>query len=555
MKSFAQLRVATRLSLGMAVILLLSFTAIGTALWRLSMVAEDTRTMMQEPLTKERYISDWYRVIHTAVRRTAAIAKSNDASLGKFFADDAAASTAFATDMQQKVEKLLTSDKEKQLFKAIGEQRSSYIAAREAVVKAKSDGNAEEAARQLDGSFMPAAKKYQELVQQLLDDQRKAIDATAADIEAAHGSSQRILLAIGAASLLAGIASALLLARSILSQLGGEPHHAAEIANSIAAGDLSVKVDTAPGDQSSLMHAMQSMRDQLADIVGRVRGGTDAIATASAQIAAGTLDLSSRTEQEASSLEETASSMEELTSTVKQNADHARDANELASSASQVASRGGEVVQQVVHTMDSINASARKIVDIIGVIDGIAFQTNILALNAAVEAARAGEQGRGFAVVATEVRALAQRSAAAAKEIKMLIGDSVEKAEAGSALVAQAGATMEEILDGVQKVTQIMAEITAASREQSAGIEQVNVAITQMDRVTQQNASLVEETASASAALKDQADALAQVVSVFRLAQAPLAVSLSAPQQARLNVVPATALELDGKKLRIERVA
>jgi methyl-accepting chemotaxis protein len=254
-------------------------------------------------------------------------------------------------------------------------------------------------------------------------------------------------------------------------------------------------------------------------IVGEVRQGTDTIATASGQIAAGNMDLSSRTEEQASSLEETAASMEELTSTVKQNADNARQANQLAVSASSVAVRGGSVVNQVVGTMGSINASSRKIVDIIGVIDGIAFQTNILALNAAVEAARAGEQGRGFAVVAAEVRNLAQRSAAAAKEIKTLIGDSVEKVEEGSKQVAEAGKTMDEIVDSVKRVTDIMAEIQAASQEQTQGIEQINQAITQMDQVTQQNAALVEEAAAAAQSLQEQASGLSQVVSVFKLGQ------------------------------------
>jgi methyl-accepting chemotaxis protein len=259
------------------------------------------------------------------------------------------------------------------------------------------------------------------------------------------------------------------------------------------------------------------MNDSLVRIVGEVRNGTDTIASASSQIAAGNLDLSGRTEQQASSLEETAASMEQLTATVKQNADNARQANQLAVTASGVALKGGSVVAEVVGTMGAINASSRKIVDIIGVIDGIAFQTNILALNAAVEAARAGEQGRGFAVVAAEVRNLAQRSAAAAKEIKTLIGDSVDKVEEGSKQVAQAGKTMDEIVDSVKRVTDIMAEITAASQEQSSGIEQVNQAITQMDQVTQQNAALVEEAAAAAASLQEQANNLSQAVSVFKL--------------------------------------
>ncbi|NMM27569.1 MAG: methyl-accepting chemotaxis protein [Glaciimonas sp.] len=308
-----------------------------------------------------------------------------------------------------------------------------------------------------------------------------------------------------------------LITRGLLRQLGGEPAYAASIVEKIAAGDLAATIELKPGDQSSLLFAMRSMRDHLATIVGNVRSGTDSIAAASSQIAAGNFDLSSRTEEQASTLEQTAASMEELTGTVKQNADNARQANQLAASASEVAVKGGAVVAQVVDTMHDINASARKIADIISVIDGIAFQTNILALNAAVEAARAGEQGRGFAVVATEVRSLAQRSASAAKEIKALIDDSAQKVNAGSTLVGQAGATMQEIVSSVKKVADIMAEITSASQEQSQGIEQVNQAVAQMDEVTQQNAALVEQAAAASEALQEQAAQLAQVVSAFKL--------------------------------------
>jgi methyl-accepting chemotaxis protein len=304
-----------------------------------------------------------------------------------------------------------------------------------------------------------------------------------------------------------------------MRRLGGEPDYATEIVTRIAAGDLSVRVETRSGDASSLLYAMKSMRDNLAKIVGDVRGATETISHASDEIAGGNLDLSSRTEQQASSLEETAASMEELTSTVRHNADNARQANLLAQTASSVAERGGAVVEQVVGTMQDIHAASGKIAEIIGVIDGIAFQTNILALNAAVEAARAGEQGCGFAVVATEVRSLAHRSAAAAKEIKALIENSVSSVSAGSRLVAQAGDTMREVVSSVQRVTDIMSEITAASTEQTQGIEQVNVAVVQMDQVTQQNAALVEEAAAAAEAMQDQAGRLAQAVSVFRTGQ------------------------------------
>jgi len=315
-----------------------------------------------------------------------------------------------------------------------------------------------------------------------------------------------LLLAIGVA-----------ITRGLLRQLGGEPGYASGIARRIAEGDLSIAISIKPNDTSSMLHGIRAMRDDLAKIVSEVRTGTDAIATASGQIAAGNNDLSARTEEQASSLEETAASMEELTSTVSQNADNARQANQLAASASAIALKGGAVVSQVVDTMASINDSSKKIVDIISVIDGIAFQTNILALNAAVEAARAGEQGRGFAVVAAEVRTLAQRSAAAAKEIKTLIGTSVDTVAIGNKLVADAGVTMDEVVASVRRVTDIMGEISEASNEQSAGIAQVNQAIAQMDAVTQQNAALVEEAAAAAESMQVQAARLSQVVGVFRL--------------------------------------
>ena len=306
----------------------------------------------------------------------------------------------------------------------------------------------------------------------------------------------------------------LLIARSVARPIT----HAVRIAETIAGGGLMshIPVDT-DNESGKLMQALKSMNDSLAQIVGNMRGSTGAIATASRQMAADNLDLSSRTEEQASSLEQTAASMEQLTARVKQNSENARQASDLAMSASNVAAKGGSVVSQVVETMDSINGSSRQIADIIGVIDGIAFQTNILALNAAVEAARAGEQGRGFAVVATEVRNLAQRSAQAAKEIKTLISDSVDKVEKGSAQVAQAGRTMEEIVDSIRRVTDIMTEITSAVQEQTAGIEQINQAVAQMDQVTQRNASLVEEAAWASASLQEQASGLAEMVGVFRL--------------------------------------
>ncbi|SPA40619.1 MCP: Methyl-accepting chemotaxis protein, chemotaxis sensory transducer [Cupriavidus taiwanensis] len=325
-----------------------------------------------------------------------------------------------------------------------------------------------------------------------------------------------------------------LLARALSRQLGGEPAYAAAIAARIAEGDFSQPVATRAGDKGSLVFAMQQMQQQLSRMVRDFKASAESIGSASREIAAGNNDLSQRTEQQAASLEQTASSMEELTSTVRQNADNARQASGLAANASDTALRGGEVVGRVVQTMDEINDASKKIVDIIGVIEGIAFQTNILALNAAVEAARAGEQGRGFAVVAGEVRSLAQRSANAAKEIKGLIGDTVERVDNGSALVGQAGKTMDEIVQAVKRVTDIMGEISAASAEQSSGIEQVNQAVAQMDEVTQQNAALVEEAAAAAGALEEQAGRLQSAVATFRLAAED-------ERSERFEVLPAAA--------------
>ena len=506
--------IGVRLGLGFAVILLFSMVITGISVWRLHDVAVATRTMMELPLAKERYISDWYAKIDSGVRRTTAIARSSDTTLGAYFAEEAKQSSVVSGELQKKIEALISSPEEKELFRLVSEQRKVYLDSRAQVSKLKADGQEAEAAQAFQGIFVPGSTKYLKVVNDMLQHQRASIDATAREIDEVAKTSRNLLLTLAVLALGFGVVCAWLLTTGIVRPL----RTAVEIARKVADGDLTAQIDASAKDETGqLLLALKDMNTSLLNIVSEVRSGTDSIATSSTQIAAGNQDLSSRTEEQAGSLEETASSMEELTSTVKQNADNARQANQLAASAAQVAVKGGEVVAQVVGTMESINSSSNKIVDIISVIDGIAFQTNILALNAAVEAARAGEQGRGFAVVASEVRNLAQRSASAAKEIKTLIGASVEQVNAGSMLVAQAGSTMNDIVDSVQRVSDIITEITAASSEQSVGIDEINRAIGQMDAVTQQNAALVEESAAAAESMQHQAHSLAQVVSVFKL--------------------------------------
>ncbi len=452
----------------------------------------------------------WYRVRRNAVDA----GTMNDPAIAKAKGEDALAIIKEAEGIWAQFTATVLTTEEAKLADTKMEQHIAYVASAERTFQLASAGDFEGARHNTTND---SAQKFSDLrgtVFSLLELQGNV----AAEEYASAQSDFNTMFMITSVAVGFGVLLAIIIGAMLIRAIVGPLNEAIAVADAVASGDLTSRIEAnSTNETGRLLHALKQMNDNLVDLVGKVRIGTDSITTASGEIAHGNSDLSQRTEEQASSLEETASSMEELTSTVKQNADNARQANQLAAGASEVAVKGGTVVGQVVETMSSINESSKKIVDIISVIDGIAFQTNILALNAAVEAARAGEQGRGFAVVATEVRTLAQRSAAAAKEIKELISDSVNKVEDGTRLVDEAGSTMDEIVSSVKRVTDIMAEISAASQEQSSGIEQVNQAITQMDSVTQQNAALVEEATAAAESMQDQAQTLTQAVTVFKL--------------------------------------
>ncbi|AVS72964.1 methyl-accepting chemotaxis protein [Paracidovorax cattleyae] len=513
---FQDLSIGKRLALafGLLTFFIVGMLAVGT--WRLQSVAQDTATMMNLPLAKERLISDWYRTIYSNVSRHALVARSSDTALAGRFTQENAAASRQSTEQQQQLARLISGPEEQALFDQAGVLRKQFVDARDAIYKAKAEGRSDDAQRILDTEFTPSGKGYLDALQALLDFQRKQINEAAASVQRNYESGRNALVLLGLLATAAAAALALGITRSVTRPL----HRAVSVAESVAGGDLTARsASTARDEMGQLLRALDAMATQLRDTVGQVRRGADGIALASSEIATGNLDLSSRTEEQASALQQTAASMEQMTATVRQNADNAAQADQLARSASDMAVRGGQVVGKVVTTMGGIHSASRKIVDIIGVIDSIAFQTNILALNAAVEAARAGEQGRGFAVVASEVRTLAQRSATAAKEIKALIDDSVTQVDAGNRLVEEAGTVIRDVVAGVRRVTDIVAEISAASQEQTSGLEQVNRAIAQMDQVTQQNAALVEEAAAATGSLESQASHLVQAVAVFRLAE------------------------------------
>nr|WP_314623472.1 methyl-accepting chemotaxis protein [uncultured Noviherbaspirillum sp.] len=545
--NITNVKIGARLGMAFAAVLTLTCGMTGVGIWELSRVAEAKNEMKQAAL-KQALADKWLEGIATNSVRTLAKAKSNDAADQQYFESEMKAVSKRVTEISKQLEPMIASEKGKQLFAGVTASRKNYTEIRDAIFVLKSGGDANEAELKngIESKMMPAMNAYVASVQKVADYQESLFIDANARIDDVYAEARTLLVALGLAALAMGAALAWALSRSITRPLNS----AVRLAQTVAAGDLTTRIDVSAKDEvGQLLEALKAMNASLLKTVTEVRSGTDTIATASKQIAAGNLDLSSRTEEQASSLEETASSMEELNATVRQNADNARQANVLAEAASGVAARGGVVIGQVVGTMGEINASARQIADIISVIDGIAFQTNILALNAAVEAARAGEQGRGFAVVATEVRSLAQRSAAAAKDIKTLIDNSVARVETGSRLVNEAGATMQDIVDSVSRVTDIMSEISAATQEQTAGIDQINQAISQMDQVTQQNAALVEEAAAASEAMQDQAARLANVVSVFRIAGSEAQPATTAlPQPDRKPAAPVPVRRTSGSQ-------
>jgi len=536
-KWFYDLKIATKLLVSFGVVLLLTLFMGVSSILSTARVNQASSDLAENWMPSVRMAMELRSDVSDLRRWELSHLLNDEAGLYADYNQRIATTLAAIKTHREAYEKLISSPGEKALVATFDQNWTAYLAEHTKMIALSAAGD-KEAARALSrGASAKVLGALTDVTGQLVKLNIDGGDAASDAATATYNTARVTSIVLLALNIGIGLALAVAVARIVSAPL----REAVSAASAVAEGDLTRDIAVKSScETGQLMQALKTMTENLQALVAQVRSGTDLIATASAEIASGNQDLSSRTEEQASSLEETASSMEELTSTVKQNADNARQANQLAQSASGIATRGGEVVGQVVGTMASINESSRKIEDIISVIDGIAFQTNILALNAAVEAARAGEQGRGFAVVAGEVRNLAHRSAAAAKDIKQLISDSVQKVEAGSELVNQAGTTMSEIVTSITRVTDIMAEISSASNEQSDGIEQVNTAITQMDQVTQQNAALVEESAAAAESLQNQAAQLSDVVSVFKIHASSTRAAV-APTPARRAVAATTS--------------
>jgi methyl-accepting chemotaxis protein len=514
----ADLKIRTQLAgtFGLNVAMLLCIAAV--ALWQMGVMRASTTEITNNWLPSVEFVNAMNtNTSDYRIGEISHVLTTDDKEMADLEKEMAAVKAAFDTNHEAYV-KLISSDEERKLYESFAADWKLYLRMHDRMIEASRKNETARARAVLDNESKPVFARFSATLDKLVKLNHEGAIAESRVSESAFSAARVSMAAAAAVSLSLALAAGIWLTRTLTRQLGGEPGEAARLAARVARGDLSVAVPVKAGDTASVMANLSRMQTSLGEVIATVRQNAESVATASTQISQGNNDLSQRTEEQASALEETAASMEELGVTVKQNADNASQANQLAMSASTVATQGGEVVGQVVETMKGINDSSKKIADIIGVIDGIAFQTNILALNAAVEAARAGEQGRGFAVVASEVRSLAGRSAEAAKEIKGLIGTSVDRVEQGTALVDRARATMIEVVSSIRRVTDIVGEISAASSEQSSGVSQVGEAVTQIDQVTQQNAALVEESAAAAESLKVQARELVQAVAVFKLA-------------------------------------
>lgn len=515
--SHSALKIQTRLSIGFGTVCTLLLIILAIGLHSMNRINDSLVNVVDDRWPKIEAANDVLTHIDAIAIALRNMLLSTDPADQKKQIEDIAESRQIIGKSIDLLKSTVALPRGKQLLQDVIEKREAYLAGQEALMALIAAERSDEAKSYLNNKLRPTLLLYKKATIALIGFQVGIMDATAVDAAKTYAQAQTTLMALGAVALVVAALLGLFITRQLLQELGGEPGLAADLVRTVAQGDFTRTVVVKAGDEHSLMAHLGTMQKDLSHVVAKVRHSSEDVASASAEIAQGNRHLSERTENQASALEETAASMEQLSATVKQNAENARQGNELASAAATVAVKGGDVVGQVVETMKGINNSSRKISEIISVIDGIAFQTNILALNAAVEAARAGEQGRGFAVVASEVRSLAGRSADAAKEIKGLIEDSVRRVDEGSALVDQAGATMSEVVSAIGRVSGIMGEISAASQEQSIGVAQVGEAVMQMDQVTQQNVALVEEMSTAAAKLNDQSQELVQSVAIFKL--------------------------------------
>jgi len=541
MQYFQRMSIFSRIMSAFAVVLAMACAMGGFSTYELTRVGDATDEIKDNWLPSVR--SSLEMKSHLSAYRTSELQHLLSTSEAEFkkYEDLMSVQLAAYRKAEESYVRLLSSDSERLLQADIAKLMEQYLAIHDKVVALSRNGDNQSATALIRGDSSHLRRELDSRLEQAVKLNVDGSEESGKRADAVYASARTMVIAVIAAMMAVGVLMAFAVARGLVRQLGGEPGYAVQVAGEVAAGNLAMEVDLKPGDSSSLLYALNQMRQTLAGIVHQIKTSSEAVASASGEIAQGNADLSQRTEEQASALEETAASIEELAVTVKQNADNAGQANHLAQGATTLAERGGKVVGDVVATMSDISSSSHSIVDIIGVIEGIAFQTNILALNAAVEAARAGEQGRGFAVVAGEVRSLAQRSASAAKEIKELIEGSVSKVNAGSVLVGDAGQTMDEIVRAIRQVSHIIADISAASIEQTSGIEQVNAAVNQIDEVTQQNAALVEEAAAAASSLDEQSRGLLGAVSVFRLSAPAAAASGSTVTSVLRATQPAAA--------------